>query len=333
MQVRRITTVTLEKNAILTFKCEICEKICITSTPVTINRSSEYGDKSERTSYATEKATKGMIKRFYSLSKGLEKAVCHGIALNGECIFCGNKQSWSKIMSKTKLLWRLLCLASYLSVIAALILFYMWWKPYEDIVSNLHLVILPGIIILFFVSFKFIPWKIACSLKKQFDATNIEKRPKLILNSEEIDYAVKTVKKQIEGKKDVEILLSLIDQIAGLKKEAKINEESEENIDLYNDESQYGLVPDNPIFAANSSEAKTYVARLVSTNGKNITYERVGSKEIEGFYYPVDIYNLCDSNGKETLLYISLYGKTTSDKAPAGFKLLPINLPPDIWKR
>jgi hypothetical protein len=124
---------------------------------------------------------------------------------------------------------------------------------------------------------------------------------------------------QVENRdKELSQLATMRDQVTGLEQNAKSNEAV---INLHINDPEYGLIPNKPIFTAGFPGERAYVDRLISSDGRSIKYQRVGSKEVDGLYGPVDIFRLCDSDGRETTIYISLYANTTSEKAPAGFEL------------
>jgi len=124
---------------------------------------------------------------------------------------------------------------------------------------------------------------------------------------------------QVEHKDNEEKkLLATVNKSVGLEQNASSNDAV---IDLHLNDPEYGLTPSKPVFTKGFQGERAYVESLISSDGRRVEYERIGSKQVEGIYGPVDIFKLRDTEGKETTIYVSLYANKTSEKAPLGFSL------------
>lgn len=90
-------------------------------------------------------------------------------------------------------------------------------------------------------------------------------------------------------------------------------------------ESEFGLVPENPIFtlAQKSVEGEEdYLNKLSTSNGEPLTYSRRGSTCANGIGGMIDIYDTYLPSGElYKTIYINMYGAKQSAKAPKGFTL------------
>jgi tetratricopeptide (TPR) repeat protein len=83
---------------------------------------------------------------------------------------------------------------------------------------------------------------------------------------------------------------------------------------------EFGYDRTNPIPTNTSLGSITYLARLRTMTGEKVSYNRLGSTLVSNIENPVDIYEISDSNGFICELYISMYHKRNSEKAPRNFK-------------
>ena len=87
------------------------------------------------------------------------------------------------------------------------------------------------------------------------------------------------------------------------------------------DDPEYGLVPSKPVFVCGFLQQRIYMDSLCASDGREITYSRRGSMQVEGISGPVDIYDLFYENGEKYLtIFVCLYGKKNSQTAPGGLK-------------
>ena len=85
-------------------------------------------------------------------------------------------------------------------------------------------------------------------------------------------------------------------------------------------DSDYGLVPEKPIFTFMVDGAKSYLNGLVSEKNEELTWVRKGSMQVRGIAGPVDIYVSQKKNGAEyKTLYVSIYAEANSQSIPRGF--------------
>ncbi len=85
---------------------------------------------------------------------------------------------------------------------------------------------------------------------------------------------------------------------------------------------EFGLDKTNPIPVRSVPESYNYLKRLRTSNGGNLTYDRIGSMKAPNIEQIIDAYNLYLDNKKIATIYICPYNKKTSSKAPKGFKLV-----------
>jgi hypothetical protein len=86
---------------------------------------------------------------------------------------------------------------------------------------------------------------------------------------------------------------------------------------------QFGIVNTNPIPTHFSFGSNEYLSSLRTIDGKPIQFSRVGSTSAENFPdTPIDRYRIESSTGEKLSdLFICMYHKRNSKKAPEGFYL------------
>jgi len=124
------------------------------------------------------------------------------------------------------------------------------------------------------------------------------------------------VKKQDE---DYDKRISMANNIISLVSRPETNTSLEF---LYINDPEYGLVSDKPVFISGFGELYKYLDRLAFPDGSKAQAERLGSTNNASLSTPIDIYKVIYPDGSEKSVYISLYGSTTSEAAPAGFILV-----------
>ena len=102
----------------------------------------------------------------------------------------------------------------------------------------------------------------------------------------------------------------------------KSNKESQPDNE---DDIDFGLVPEKPIFTLAMllvDGEKEYLDQLYSDKGEKIKYTRRGSMSVDGINGMIDIYDTFLSSGQlYKTIYINMYGERKSTKAPNGFIL------------
>lgn len=84
---------------------------------------------------------------------------------------------------------------------------------------------------------------------------------------------------------------------------------------------EFGLCKNNPIPVNGIMANESYLKSLMTSDGMNISWSRLGSCGADNIDNPVDIYKIKDSSGNErATIYISPYHPSTSHKAPKGYK-------------
>jgi hypothetical protein len=91
---------------------------------------------------------------------------------------------------------------------------------------------------------------------------------------------------------------------------------------------EFGLEMTNPIPTTSIEQSSFYLARLTTSGNLSISYIRTGSRHVPNIDAIVDKYRIFAHGEEITMLYICPYGEKTSEKAPAGFKL--VVLPPEL---
>ena len=87
-------------------------------------------------------------------------------------------------------------------------------------------------------------------------------------------------------------------------------------------DSQFGLVPEKPIYTAGIDEQERYLKSLRTANGEPIKWDRRGSMSVNGVHGLIDIYDIYLMSGAEyKTIYINMYGASNSTMAPRGFVL------------
>lgn len=105
--------------------------------------------------------------------------------------------------------------------------------------------------------------------------------------------------------------------------EIKNNPQACKNDEIPQGTGNFGLDKTNPIPVYGIPENEKYLSKLRLSNGDRIRWRRIKSLEISSISKPIDEYEIFNMNGDTiTLLYISPYHLKTSNKAPAGFKIV-----------
>lgn len=84
---------------------------------------------------------------------------------------------------------------------------------------------------------------------------------------------------------------------------------------------EFGYDVTNPIPTHTSFGNIYYLSRLRTMKGEKVKYIRIGSTSAKNILNPIDIYEISDSEGEICTLYISMYHKKTSKRAPSNFYL------------
>ena len=88
-------------------------------------------------------------------------------------------------------------------------------------------------------------------------------------------------------------------------------------------DSQFGLVPEKPIYTAGIDEQERYLQSLRTPTGEPIKWSRRGSMSIHGVHGMIDVYDIYLMSGAEyKTIYINMYGARNSTMAPSGFVLM-----------
>jgi hypothetical protein len=87
-------------------------------------------------------------------------------------------------------------------------------------------------------------------------------------------------------------------------------------------EGTFGYDATNPIPTSTNFGSINYLSRLQTLEHKKVRYNRVGSITVDNIDMPVDIYEIADDSGIICRLYLSMYHKKNSQKAPDNFILL-----------
>lgn len=89
------------------------------------------------------------------------------------------------------------------------------------------------------------------------------------------------------------------------------------------DDLEWGLVPGKPIYNKGLDSQKLYLSRLLTADGRAVTWDRVGSIGLSDINGMVDIYEGTLANGeKYQTLYMNMYGAANSTQAPKGFQYI-----------
>ena len=104
--------------------------------------------------------------------------------------------------------------------------------------------------------------------------------------------------------------------MANVAEQAKQNVEIQE---LYLHDEEYGKKPDKPIFVNGFGSDKEYLSHLYTQDGVKLTFERVGSSEVEGICGPVDLYKLLLPDGGLYMnIFLCNYGTRNTTDVPKG---------------
>ena len=88
-------------------------------------------------------------------------------------------------------------------------------------------------------------------------------------------------------------------------------------------DSQFGLVPEKPIYTAGIDEQERYLQSLCTPTGEPIKWSRRGSMSVNGVHGMIDVYDIYLMSGAEyKTIYINMYGARNSTMAPSGFVLM-----------
>ena len=88
-------------------------------------------------------------------------------------------------------------------------------------------------------------------------------------------------------------------------------------------DSQFGLVPEKPIYTAGIDEQERYLQSLRTPTGEPIKWSRRGSMSVHGVHGMIDVYDIYLMSGAEyKTIYINMYGARNSTMAPNGFVLM-----------
>ena len=88
-------------------------------------------------------------------------------------------------------------------------------------------------------------------------------------------------------------------------------------------DSQFGLVPEKPIYTAGIDEQERYLQSLRTPTGEPIKWSRRGSMSVHGVHGMIDVYDIYLMSGAEyKTIYINMYGARNSTMAPSGFVLM-----------
>ena len=85
---------------------------------------------------------------------------------------------------------------------------------------------------------------------------------------------------------------------------------------------EYGITITNPVPVNGIPSSGKYLSRLVTSDGLNIKWNRLGSGCADNIDNPIDIYVITDEKGQSRdTIYISPYHPSTSNKAPKGYRI------------
>lgn len=93
--------------------------------------------------------------------------------------------------------------------------------------------------------------------------------------------------------------------------------------ELPNGQGEFGLVKTNPIPTSTAFGSDAYLKRLRTLDGRPIKFSRIGSFSVDLFPGTnIDGYNVESASGEKLpTLWLCMYHKRNSNKAPTGFKL------------
>lgn len=116
-----------------------------------------------------------------------------------------------------------------------------------------------------------------------------------------------------------EMLFVIAKEISSMIEKTKENGEIQ-----YKNENdlEYGLVQEKPIYTKGISGSNKYLSLLRDLNGKKLIWKRRGSIIIETINGPIDIYDSeLETGDIYKTIYINMYGTQQPNKAPQGFSL------------
>lgn len=88
----------------------------------------------------------------------------------------------------------------------------------------------------------------------------------------------------------------------------------------WNNDPEYGLIVEKPIFTKWIDEQKKYVNSLCTAQGESLEWQRLGSTHCDGISGQTDIYLSTLKSGETyKTIYVNMYGSETSTTAPQGF--------------
>ncbi len=88
---------------------------------------------------------------------------------------------------------------------------------------------------------------------------------------------------------------------------------------------EFGWEPSNPVPAHTTFGSTSYLAKLRTSDGDKLHYERIGSFASPVSEMPVDGYELTDASGNDLgIIYISPYHRRNSEASPNGLYLMQI---------
>ena len=118
----------------------------------------------------------------------------------------------------------------------------------------------------------------------------------------------------VENETAAQILASGI--IEG-QKAMEANKENQPHNEL---DTDFGIVPNKPIYTVGIDEQEKYLKSLRTINGEPIKWNRRGSMNVDGVNGMVDVYDTFLPSGEEyKTIYINMYGASNSTFAPKGF--------------
>ena len=101
------------------------------------------------------------------------------------------------------------------------------------------------------------------------------------------------------------------------QKAMEANKDSQPHNEL---DSDFGLVPQKPVYTVGIDEQEKYLKSLRTINGEPIKWNRRGSMSVDGVNGMVDVYDTYLPSGAEyKTIYINMYGTSNSTFAPKGF--------------
>ena len=138
-----------------------------------------------------------------------------------------------------------------------------------------------------------------------------------------------------KGKKDEEGYVMLHDAAEMLYSDPEIDKNIGQAADWsvsnmmqrksFEDDPDYGLIPEKPILVHGYFDQRSYMERLQTTDGEEIEFTDKGTVNTDKVGGPVGIYQAKTKSGKSLPdLYISYFCLITSNKAPRGFQLKEI---------